>query len=196
MNDLPVTITAIRRAAAAIAGAIAHTPVVAASALSELVGAEIHLKLETLHRTGSFKERGALTKLLTLAAGERRAGVVAMSAGNHAQGVAYHAQRLGIAATIVMPEGTPFIKVERTRSFGARVMLEGESIDAAAVFARELAAHEGLIFVHPYDDEKIIAGQGTIGIEMLADDPDLDTLVVPIGGGGLISGIATAARAL
>jgi threonine dehydratase len=119
-----------------------------------------------------------------------------MSAGNHAQGVAYHAQRLGIPATIVMPRGTPFIKVERTRSFGARVMLEGESIDAAAVFARELAAHEGLIFVHPYDDEKIIAGQGTIGLEMLADDPDLDTLVVPIGGGGLISGIATAARAL
>lgn len=196
MKDLPVTITAVRRAAAAIAGAIAHTPVAAAPGLSEVVGAEIHLKLETLHRTGSFKERGALAKLLTLAAGERRAGVVAMSAGNHAQGVAYHAQRLGIAATIVMPEGTPFIKIDRTEAFGAKVVLKGDSLSAARAAADALACEHGLAIVHPYDDPAVIAGQGTIALELLGDRPDLDTLVVPIGGGGLISGIAVAAKAL
>src|SRR3981081_2743857 len=131
MNDLPVTIEAVRHAAASIAGALCRTPVVAAPALSELAGSEIYLKLETLHRTGSFKERGALTKLLTLDAGERRAGVVAMSAGNHAQGLAYHAPRLGIPVTIVMPEGTPFIKIDRTEAFGARVVLKGDSLSAA-----------------------------------------------------------------
>jgi threonine dehydratase len=194
---MAVTLDDIRAAAGLLEGQIVRTPSVPARRLAEASGAaEVILKLENLQYTGSFKDRGALNKLLGLFPAEAASGVIAMSAGNHAQGVAYHAQRLGIPATIVMPRGTPFIKVERTRSFGARVMLEGESIDAAAVFARELAAHEGLIFVHPYDDEKIIAGQGTIGLEMLADDPDLDTLVVPIGGGGLISGIATAARAL
>jgi threonine dehydratase len=194
---MAVTLDDIRAAAGLLEGQVVRTPSVPARRLAEASGASaVVLKLENLQYTGSFKDRGALNKLLGLSPAEAAAGVIAMSAGNHAQGVAYHAQRLGIPATIVMPRGTPFIKVERTRSFGARVMLEGESIDAAAVFARELAAHEGLIFVHPYDDEKIIAGQGTIGLEMLADDPDLDTLVVPIGGGGLISGIATAARAL
>ena len=194
---MAVTLDDIRAAAGLLEGQVVRTPSVPARRLAEASGAaEVILKLENLQYTGSFKDRGALNKLLGLSPAEAAAGVIAMSAGNHAQGVAYHAQRLGIPATIVMPRGTPFIKVERTRSFGARVMLEGESIDAAAVFARELAAHEGLIFVHPYDDEKIIAGQGTIGLEMLADDPDLDTLVVPSGGGGLISGIATAARAL
>ena len=149
MNDLPVTIATVRRAAACIAGAIARTPVVAAPALSELAGTEIHLKLETLHRTGSFKERGALAKLLTLDAAHRRAGVVAMSAGNHAQGVAYHARRLGIPATIVMPEGTPFIKIDRTEAFGAAVVLKGDSLIAAREAADSLARERGLVLVHP-----------------------------------------------
>jgi threonine dehydratase len=164
--------------------------------LSELTGAEIHLKIETLHRTGSFKERGALSKLLTLDARGRRAGVVAMSAGNHAQGVAYHAQRLGIPATIVMPEGTPFIKIDRTEAFGARVVLKGDRLSAARQAADALARERGLVLVHPYDDPSVIAGQGTIALELLADRPDLDTIVVPIGGGGLISGIAVAVKAL
>jgi len=196
MSDLPVTIANVRHAAAAITGAIAHTPVIAAPALSELAGTEIHLKLETLHRTGSFKERGALNKLLRLDPNERRAGVVAMSAGNHAQGVAYHARRLGIPATIVMPEGTPFIKIDRTEAFGARVVLKGESLSAARQAADALAREQGLVLVHPYDDPAVIAGQGTIALELLADRPDLDTIIVPVGGGGLISGIAVAAKAL
>jgi threonine dehydratase len=196
MNDMPVTLAEIRDAAAAIAGAVAHTPLIAAPALSELAGAEIHLKLETLHRTGSFKERGALTKLLALDTAQQRAGVVAMSAGNHAQGVAYHARRLGIPATIVMPEGTPFIKIDRTEAFGATVVLKGDSLAAAREAADALAAERELVLVHPYDDALVIAGQGTIGLELLADRPDLDMLVVPIGGGGLISGIAVAVKAL
>jgi threonine dehydratase len=196
MTDLPVTIAQVRDAAAAIAGTVAHTPLIAAPALSELAGAEIHLKLETLHRTGSFKERGALTKLLALDAAQRRAGVVAMSAGNHAQGVAYHARRLGIPATIVMPEGTPFIKIDRTEAFGATVVLRGDGLAAAREAAEALAREQGLVSVHPYDDAHVIAGQGTIGLELLADRPDLDTLVAPIGGGGLISGIAVAVKAL
>jgi len=196
MNDLPVTLASVRDAAAAIAGAIAHSPVIASPALAELAGTEIHLKLETLHRTGSFKERGALAKLLTLDAAQRRAGVVAMSAGNHAQGVAYHALRLGVPATIVMPEGTPFIKIDRTEALGATVVLKGDSLAAAREAADTLARERGLVLVHPYDDANIIAGQGTIGLELLADRPDLDTLVVPIGGGGLISGIAVAAKAI
>jgi threonine dehydratase len=196
MTDLPVNFEDIRDAAVAIAGAIARTPAIAAPALSELTGVDIWLKLETLHRTGSFKERGALTKLLTLKARERGAGVVAMSAGNHAQGVAHHASRLGIPATIVMPEGTPFIKIDRTEAFGAKVVLKGDSLSAAREAADALARDEGLVFVHPYDDPAIIAGQGTIALELLEDRPDLDTLVVPIGGGGLISGIAVAAKAV
>ena len=196
MKDLPVTVAAVRDAAAAIAPAVARTPVIAAPALSEIAGTEIHLKLETQHRTGSFKERGALAKLLTLDPSQRRAGVVAMSAGNHAQGVAYHARRLGIPATIVMPEGTPFIKIDRTEAFGAIVVLKGDSLSAAREAADTLARERELVNVHPYDDPDVIAGQGTIGLELLADRPDLDTLVVPIGGGGLISGIAVAAKAL
>lgn len=196
MTELPVDLQAVRNAAAAIAGAIAHSPVIPALGLSELAGAEVHLKLETLHHTGSFKERGALSKLLTLDARGRRAGVVAMSAGNHAQGVAYHAQRLGIPATIVMPEGTPFIKIDRTEAFGARVVLKGDSLSAARQAADALAREQGLVLVHPYDDPTVIAGQGTIALELLADRPDLDTIVVPVGGGGLISGIAVAVKAL
>jgi threonine dehydratase len=196
MTDLPVTIAAVRQAAAAIDGAIVHTPVIPAPAISELAGAEIHLKLETLHRTGSFKERGALAKLLTLDPSGRHAGVVAMSAGNHAQGVAYHARRLGIPATIVMPEGTPFIKIDRTEAYGAKILLKGDSLAAAREAADALARDEGLVLVHPYDDPTVIAGQGTIALELLADQPDLDTIVVPIGGGGLVSGIAVAAKAL
>jgi len=196
MTNLPVNLEAVRHAAASIAGTIRRTPVVAAPTLSEIAGGEIYLKLETLHRTGSFKERGALAKLLTLDVRERRAGVVAMSAGNHAQGLAYHAQRLGIPATIVMPEGTPFIKIDRTEAFGARVVLKGDSLSAAHQAADALARDRGLVLVHPYDDPMVIAGQGTIALELLADQPDLDTLVVPIGGGGLISGIAVAAKAL
>jgi threonine dehydratase len=196
MNDLPVSIADIRKAAAAIAGAVAHTPLVAAAGLSERAGAAIYLKLETLHPTGSFKERGALNKLLTLSPAQCRAGVIAMSAGNHAQGVAYHAQRLGIPATIVMPEGTPFGKIDRTEAFGATVVLEGNGLAAAREAAQALARERGLTFVHPYDDPAVIAGQGTVALELLADRPDLDTIVVPVGGGGLISGIAVAAKAL
>ena len=194
---MAVSIAEIRDAAGAIAGQVKRTPSVDAPRLAELVGAErVVLKLESQQYTGSFKDRGALVKLLSLTAEERKAGVAAMSAGNHAQGVAYHAKRLGIPATIVMPEGTPFTKIERTRHLGARVLVEGDGFDSAGAFAREMSSREGLVFVHPYDDDKIIAGQGTIGLEMLADDPDLDCLIVPIGGGGLIAGIATAAKAL
>ncbi|HEV7997635.1 MAG TPA: threonine ammonia-lyase [Stellaceae bacterium] len=196
MNDLPVTIADIRRAASAIAGAVARTPTIAAPALSEIAGCDIHLKLETLQRTGSFKERGALNKLLTLSPAQRRAGVVAMSAGNHAQGVAYHARRLEIPATIVMPEGSPFTKIERTEALGATVVLKGDSLATAREAAEGLGRQHGLAFIHPYDDLAVIAGQGTIALELLADQPDLDALVVPIGGGGLISGIAVAAKAL
>jgi threonine dehydratase len=196
MSALPVVIDDVRHAERALAAAIAKTPLVAAPALSEIAGYEVWLKLETQHPTGSFKERGALNKLLTLNDNERGAGVVAMSAGNHAQGVAYHARRLGIPATIVMPESTPFTKIDRTQSLGATVVLKGDSLVAARRAADALAKVRGLVPVHPYDDKDVIAGQGTIALEMFADKPDLDTLVVPIGGGGLISGIAIAAKAL
>ena len=196
MSTLPVTSGDVARAAAAIAEAVAKTPLVPAPALSEASGCEVWLKLETQHPTGSFKERGALNKLLSLNANERGAGVVAMSAGNHAQGVAYHARRLGIPATIVMPEGTPFTKIDRTESLGATVVLQGESLVAARQAADELARDKGLVPVHPYDDPAVIAGQGTIALEILAERPELDALIVPIGGGGLISGIAVAAKAL
>jgi threonine dehydratase len=195
-RKLPVTLADIRKAADAIAGAVLRTPAVKASALSDLTGAELVLKLETLHPTGSFKERGALNKLLSLGAAERQAGVIAMSAGNHAQGLAYHARRLGIPTTIVMPEDTPFTKLERTAAHGARVLPRGAGLAEARQAAAEIAAAEGLTFIHPYDDALIIAGQGTVALELLADHPELDAVVVPIGGGGLISGIAIAAKAI
>jgi len=196
MTALPVTIADIRRAAATLEGAVAHTPTIRAAALSELAGCEVYLKLETMQSTGSFKERGALNKLLTLDAAERRAGVVAMSAGNHAQGVAYHARRLGIPATIVMPAGTPFTKIDRTEALGATVVLKGNNLVDARRATDALARERGLVPVHPYDDPLVIAGQGTIALEMLEDAPDLDVLVVPIGGGGIIAGCAVAARAV
>lgn len=193
---MPLTIEDIRLAAGRIQAAVSRTPQTFSRTLSDLSGAQLYLKFENLQFTASFKERGALNKLLTLTAEERARGVVAMSAGNHAQGVAYHAGRLGIPATIVMPRFTPFVKVRHTRDAGARVLLEGDTLTEAAAFARKVQSEENLIFIHPYDDDAIMAGQGTIALEMLADEPDLDTLVVPIGGGGLIGGIATAAKAL
>jgi threonine dehydratase len=195
MSTLPVNADDVRRAAAAISGAVAKTPLVPAPALSEAARCEVWLKLETQHPTGSFKERGALNKLSSLNANERGAGVVAMLAGNHAQGVAYHARRLGIPATIVMPEGTPFTKIDRTEGLGATVVIEGDSLVAAREAADALARDRGFVPVHPYDDPSVIAGQGTIGLEMLSDQPELDALIVPIGGGGLISGIAIAVKA-
>src|SRR6185437_24472 len=192
-GTVTVKLADIEKAAKAIAGAVARTPTAPVKALSDC---KAWLKLETLQATGSFKERGALNKLKSLTPEERAAGVVAMSAGNHAQGVAYHARRLGIPATIVMPEGTPFTKIDRTESLGATVLLDGDSLVAARRAADALAEKRGFVPVHPYDDELVIAGQGTLALEMLADVPALDTLIVPIGGGGLISGIAIAAKAL
>jgi threonine dehydratase len=191
-----VTLEAIRAAAARIAGAVERTPFLPSQTLSRLSGCELYLKFENLQFTASFKERGALNKLLSLPEAERRRGVIAMSAGNHAQAVAYHAARLGIPARIVMPKGSPNTKIKNTQVHGATVLLEGDSLADAARHAHELAARDGLVFVHPYEDEHVIAGQGTVGLEMLEAVPALDVLVVPIGGGGLISGIATAARAL
>jgi len=191
-----ITLADIRAAAEALKGHVIETPCIPSRTLSQIAGCEIWVKFENLQFTASFKERGALNKLAKLTAEERRRGVVAMSAGNHAQGVAYHSGRLGIPATIVMPEGTPFVKVEHTENFGARVVLKGATLVDAQAEAERLAREEGLVFVHPYDDADVIAGQGTIALEMLAAAPDLDVLVVPVGGGGLISGIAVAAKAL
>lgn len=193
---MSVSIDDIRRAADLIARDVVRTPTIRSGPLSDLLDADVYLKLETLQRTGSFKDRGALVKLDSLTADEKKRGVIAVSAGNHAQGVAYHAQRLGIPATIVMPEGTPFTKVRRTQAFGARVELRGDNVNAVEPFALERAARDRLVFVHPYNDEKIIAGQGTAGLEILEDVPRLDAIVVPIGGGGFISGIATATKAI
>jgi threonine dehydratase len=192
----PVSLADIRAAAERLAGAIEHTPCVHSRTLSKLTGAEIFLKFENLQFTASFKERGALNKLLSLGEAERRRGVIAMSAGNHAQAVAYHAARLGIPAVIVMPKGSPNTKIKNTQIHGASVMLEGDNLFEAGKHARALAARENLIFVHPYEDPLIIAGQGTVALEMLEAVPDLDLLVVPVGGGGFISGVAIAARGL
>jgi threonine dehydratase len=186
----------IELAAERLQGHLLNTPCVASQTLSQLTGAQIYLKFENLQYTASFKERGACNKLAQLSSDERLRGVIAMSAGNHAQGVAYHAQRLGIRAVIVMPRFTPGVKIERTRGFGAEVVLHGDTLDESRAHALLLAEREGLIFVHPYDDEAIVAGQGTVGLEMLRAAPDLDTLVIAVGGGGLIAGIATAAKAL
>ncbi len=193
---MTVTIEDIRAAAAAIAGGIVHTPCMHSRTLSEICGARLFLKLENLQYTASFKERGALNKLLALSAAERRAGVIAMSAGNHAQAVAFHAAALGIAATIVMPRATPFNKVANTERLGATVVLHGDSLAEAARFAADRCRREGRVFIHPYDDAHVIAGQGTVALEMLDEVPGLEVLVVPIGGGGLIAGCATAARAV
>ncbi len=186
----------IRAAAGRIAGAVEQTPCVRSRTLSRLTGAEVFLKFENLQFTASFKERGALNKLLSLNADERRRGVIAMSAGNHAQAVAYHAARLGIPARIVMPKGSPNTKIRNTLVHGAEVILEGETLADAAAHAHRLAKQHDLVFVHPYDDERIIAGQGTVALEMLATVPDLEMIVVPVGGGGLISGIAIAAKGI
>ncbi len=191
-----VTAEDVRFAAACLSGRIAVTPAEAAPRLSELAGCEVFLKLENQQHTGSFKERGALNKLLSLNEAERQAGVIAMSAGNHAQAVACHASKLGVHATVVMPAFTPFTKVERTESFGARVLLEGETLSEAESFAHDLASREGLIFVHPYDDAQVIAGQGTAALEFLQQVPNLDILVAPVGGGGLIAGMAVIAKAM
>jgi threonine dehydratase len=196
LSQFAITIADVRAAAKAIESAVERTPTRQSRTLSDIAGCEIWLKFENLQFTASFKDRGALYKLLSLTAKERARGVIAMSAGNHAQGVAYHAGRLGIPATIVMPLGTPFSKVKHTKGFGARVVLDGATLSESSIRAREIASKENLVFVHPYDDPKIMAGQGTVALEMLADAPDLDALVVPIGGGGLISGIAVAAKAI
>ncbi len=186
----------VRAAAERIAGRVLRTPMLPAESLSQATGAQVSLKLENLQAIGSFKERGAANKLAMLSAGERARGVVAMSAGNHAQAVARHASLLGIRATIVMPLFTPATKLTRTRGWGAEVVLCGETLADAALHAHELAARDGMVFVHPYDDPAVMAGQGTLALEMLEDAPELDVLVIPVGGGGMISGCAVAASAI
>ncbi len=194
--SLPLSIADIRAAAAAIEGQVLRSPMRLSRTLSGITGAEVYLKFENRQFTASFKERGALNTLLSLTPQERARGVVAMSAGNHAQGVAYHAGRLSIPATIVMPVTTPFNKVKHTRDFGATVLVEGADLIAATEVARRIEREQGRIFIHPYDDPRVIAGQGTVGLEMVEEFPALDALIVPVGGGGLISGVAIAAKAL
>jgi len=193
---MSITIDHVRAAADRIDGAVQRTPCHHSQTLSAITGAEVFVKYENLQFTASFKERGALNRLLSLDNTARQRGVIAISAGNHAQGVAYHAQRLGIPTTIVMPENTPFVKVSHTRNFGARVVLTGETIAEGKPEADRIAAEEGLTFVHPFDDDAIIAGQGTVALEMLEQAAALEMIVAPIGGGGLIAGMATAAKAL
>jgi threonine dehydratase len=190
-----VTLAEIEAARRTIAGHVLPTPILPAPPLSALTGADVFVKYENLQVTNSFKERGACVKLAALSSEERRRGVIAMSAGNHAQAVAYHARRLAIPATIVMPVTAPFVKVKATEALGATVVLDGETIADAQARAEAIASEQNLVWVHPYDDPYVIAGQGTIALEMLEEVPDLDTLIVPIGGGGLIAGCAIAARA-
>ncbi|MDX2264315.1 MAG: threonine ammonia-lyase [Hyphomicrobiales bacterium] len=196
MTDFAVRFGDIENAARLISGVVLRTPTLPAPKLSALTGADVWVKYENLQVTASFKDRGALVKLLSLTDEERARGVIAMSAGNHAQAVAYHARRLGAPATIVMPVRTPIIKVANTESYGARVVLAGETIAEAREKAAEIGEAEGLTLVHPYDDAAVIAGQGTLALEMLADRPDLDCAVIPIGGGGMISGCAVGLKAL
>ncbi len=196
VQSMPVSLKDVRDAAHAIAGAVRKTACMHSRTLSDLAGAQVYLKFENHQFTASFKERGALNKLLCLDGAQRQAGVIAVSAGNHAQGVAYHARRLGIPAVIVMPRFTPHVKVEHTRAFGAEVILHGENFDEAKAHALHVMAQRRLTLVHPYDDEKVIAGQGTIALEMLDAYPDLDALLVPVGGGGMLAGMASAAREL
>jgi threonine dehydratase len=195
-DKLPVTLADVRAAAATIGGSVLFTECNQSRTLGAVLGCRVWLKFENLQFTSTFKERGALNRLAALSPEERRRGVIAMSAGNHAQGVAYHARRLGIPAVIVMPIGTPMVKVENTRRLGAEIIIFGATLEESGEFTREHAKAHGLIMVHPYDDPLVIAGQGTIALEILEAVPYLDTLVVPIGGGGLISGIAVAAKAL
>ena len=196
MDTRSVNFAAIKAAEQALAGQVLRTPTFPAPALSALTRAEVFVKYENMQATGSFKDRGAFIKLSALTAAERQRGVVAMSAGNHAQAVAYHARRLGIPATIIMPVNTPHVKVDKTVAHGAEVLLFGETLAESQTMAEEIIAQRGLILVHPYDDPFVIAGQGTIAVEMLADAPDIDTLLVPVGGGGMISGMALAAKAI
>ncbi len=193
---MTVTLADVRAAAERIKGQVVRTPCLNSHTLSAITGADVWIKFENLQFTSSFKERGALNKLTQLTEDERRVGVIAMSAGNHAQGVARHAQRLGVPATIVMPRFTPQVKIQHTRDYGAHVILEGDSLSDAGAHALELTRREGFTFVHPYDDPAIIAGQGTCGLEMLEQAPDIDVLVIPVGGGGLIAGCAIGAQGL
>lgn len=193
---MKINLTDIKASAERIADAIIETRCEHSRTLSTILGSSVWLKFENLQFTSSFKERGALNKLLQLSESERRAGVIAMSAGNHAKAVAYHAQRLEIPATIVMPVSTPNVKVEDTENFGARVILKGDTLDESSAHAHQLAEEHELVFIHPFDDAQVIAGQGTVALEMLNTHPELDTLVIPIGGGGLIAGCAIAAKAL
>ncbi len=194
-DGLPVTPDMVARAVDALAGRVVHTPCTASPALSELTGATVYVKLENFQRTGSFKDRGALNRLLTLDTEERRRGVVAASAGNHAQGVAYHARALGVAATIVVPATTPFTKVARTQQLGAEVVVDGADVAAATRLARDLAARDRRVFVHPYDDPLVIAGQATVASEIADDLSMADAVLVPVGGGGLLAGVGVALRA-
>jgi threonine dehydratase len=196
LPNVSISLAHIEAARRAIAGHVLPTPMLPAPRLSALTGAHVHVKYENLQVTNSFKERGARNKLASLMPAECARGVIAMSAGNHAQAVAYHAALLGIPATVVMPETTPFVKVAATKAYGAQVLLEGEGVSEAQARAEVLARECGLVWVHPYDDAHVIAGQGTIALEMLEQAPDLEMLVIPIGGGGLISGIAIAAKAI
>ena len=191
-----IALADIQNAAVRLQGQLLDTPCIESRTLSQITGAQVFLKFENLQYTASFKERGACNKLVQLTPAERQSGVIAMSAGNHAQGLAYHAQRLGIRAVIVMPRFTPGVKIERTRGFGAEVVLYGDSLEESRSHALDLAQSQGLVFVHPYDDAAIVAGQGTVGLEMMRAVPELDILVIAIGGGGLIAGIATAAKAI
>ena len=193
---MKIALADIEAARRTIAGHVLRTPLLPAPPLSALTDADVYVKYENLQVTNSFKERGACVKLAALSEAERRRGVIAMSAGNHAQAVAYHARRLAIRATIVMPVTTPYVKVKATEALGAQVVLDGETVMEAQARAEAIAAEQNLVWVHPFDDPRIMAGQGTIAAEMLEDQPDLDVLVVPIGGGGLIAGNAVAARAL
>jgi len=196
LEDLPVSLADIRAAARRLEGSIVRTPTMRSGTLSELTGANVYLKFENLQFTAAYKERGALNKLLLMDEVTRSRGVIAASAGNHAQGLAYHGARLKIPVTIVMPVPTPIIKVMQTEGHGATIVLHGETFDEAHAYALELAEARELTFVHPFDDLEIIAGQGTVALEMLADAPEINTLIVPVGGGGLLSGVGTAARAL
>ena len=193
---MSITYQDVQNAQAAIKDRTIRTPIIRATRLSQRLGIDLYLKLENLQHTNAFKARGALNKLLTLTPEQRKSGVIACSAGNHAQGIAYHASRLGIPATIVMPHGTPFNKIKRTEDFGATVVLHGRQFDESVGETLRLAEAQNLIFIHPYDDPYVAAGQGTLGIEMLEDQPDLDIIVVPIGGGGLIAGVAIAVKGI